>query len=106
MWTWPNVFLSHSQQVLRMAGLLSLWTMPHILWKPHSRSSGGRGSCQPGHDPTPPRKLTMGPEEAVGSCQHRPSPIYPKAEVQILRRTGVLSVLMWPHIFLKPHHKT
>ena len=53
-----------------------------------------------------PRNHTVGPEEAVGSFQHRRSPICPKAKVQVLRRTGVLSVLTWPHIFLKPHHKT
>ena len=64
------------------------------------------GSCQPRHGLTSPRKLTVGPDEAVGSCQHRPSPIFPEAKVQVLRRTGVLSVLTWPHIFLKPHHKT
>ena len=27
----------------------------------------------------------------------------PKAKVQVLRRTGFLSGLTWPHIFLKPH---
>ena len=106
VWTWPHVFLSHSQRVLRTLGLLSLWTMPHILWKPHSRSSGAGGSCHPGHGPTSPRKLTAGPEEAVGSCQHTRSPLCPEAKVQVLRKTGFLSALTWPHIFLKPHHKT
>ena len=94
MWTWPHVFLSHSQRVLRMLGLLSLWTMPHILWKPQAGPQVAGGSCQPGHGPTSPRKLTAHPEEAVGSCQHRHSPIFPEVKVQ------VLSGLTWPHIFL------
>ena len=36
----------------------------------------------------------------MGSCQPRRSPMCPKARVQVLRRTGVLSVLMWPQNFL------
>ena len=32
------------------------------------------------------RKLTAGPEGAVGSCQHRHSPIYPEVKGQVLRR--------------------
>ena len=36
----------------------------------------------------------------MGSCQPRHSPMCPEAKVQVLRRTGVLSVLTWPHIFL------
>lgn len=32
------------------------------------------------------RKLTAGPEGAVGSCKHRHSPIYPKVKGQVLRR--------------------
>ena len=93
MWTWPHVFLSDSQRVLRTAGLLSLWTMPHILWKTHRRSSGGRGLLSAWTWPHVPWKLTADPEEAVGSCQHRRSPIFPDALVQVLRRTGFLSVL-------------
>ena len=106
MWMWPHVFLSHSQRVLRTLGLLSLWTMPHILWKPQAGPQVAGGSCQPGHGPMSPRKLTAGPEGAVGSCQHRRSPICPEAKVLVLRRTGFLSGLTWPLIFLKPHHKT
>ena len=47
-----------------------------------------------------PLKTHRGPEEAVGSCQPRRSPMCPKAKVQVLRRTGVLSVLTWPQNFL------
>ena len=36
----------------------------------------------------------------MGSCQHTRSPLCPEAKVQVLRRTGVLSVLMWPQNFL------
>ena len=47
-----------------------------------------------------PLKTHRGPEEAVGSCQPRRSLMCPEDKVQVLRRTRVLSVLTWPHIFL------
>ena len=40
----------------------------------------------PGHGLMAPRKLTAGPEGAVGSCKHRHSPLYPEAKGQVLRR--------------------
>ena len=46
-----------------------------------------------------PLKTHRGPEEAVGSCQPRRSLMCPEDKVQVLRRTRVLSVLTWPHIF-------
>ena len=36
----------------------------------------------------------------MGCCQPRRSPMCPEAKLQVLRRKGVLSVLMWSHIFL------
>ena len=55
----------------------------------------------PGHGPMAPRKLTAGPEGAVGSCQHKHSPIYPEAKGQVLRRPETpLSVDSAPTSFL------
>ena len=49
-----------------------------------------------------PRKLTAGPEGAVGSCNHRHSPIYPEAKGQVLRRPETpLSVDSAPTSFLR-----
>ena len=56
----------------------------------------------PGHGPMSPRKLTAGPEGAVGSCKHRHSPIYPEAKGQVLRRPETpLSVDSAPTSFLR-----
>ena len=49
-----------------------------------------------------PRKLTAGPEGAVGSCQHRRSPICPEAKVLILKRLETpVSLDSAPTFFLR-----
>ena len=49
-----------------------------------------------------PRKLTAGPEGAVGSCKHRHSPLYPEAKGQVLRRPEThVSVDLAPTSFLR-----
>ena len=93
MGTWPHVFLSHSQRVLRTRVSCQPGLCLTYSGSLTAGSQDAGGSCQPGHGPTSPRKLTVGPEEAVGSCQPRRSPMCPEAKVQVLRRT-------WPHIFL------
>ena len=93
-------------QVLRRTGVLSVFTWPQNFLSLTIRPEEAGGSCQNGRGPKSSQSFTVGPDEAVGSGQHRPSPIFPEAKVQVLRRTGVLLVLTWPHIFLKPHHKT
>ena len=100
MQTWPHVFQRLSQRVLSTPGLLSLWVCLTSSGSLTAGSQEAGGSCHPGHGPTSPRKLTAGPEEAVGSCHPRRRPMSPKAKVQVLRRTGVLSVLTWPQNFL------
>ena len=49
-----------------------------------------------------PRKLTVGPEGAVGSCQHKHSPIYPEAKGQVLMSPETpVSVDSTPTSFLR-----
>ena len=56
----------------------------------------------PAHGPMSPRKLTAGPEGAVGSCKHRHNPIYPEAKGQVLRRPETpFSVDSAPTSFLR-----